>query len=393
MAKDKDMAAELQAAQVRLDLIRTAEKEVTEADARVAAATVKVENAKALLKHEEAAREDAVASLRAVVTGKPTQMDLPLEPTKAPGKAAKADKPAAESSADAWRGVSVHTLGLPEKLALKLIDADLPTVGAIAAWSAAGKRLTDIAGVGEANAQKIEDALIKFWAAHPEWCRPQSTILSVRCVSCDNHLQVSEEGVAQSGWTRFTRYLQKVEGFDAAAMCPACDPDKRKPAPKQLTHDATGVASAATPEPTATPEPPKEAPPTPPESVAPVEPDEPDAGGSGKLNAQLGEDPVGQLESAAAATPQAPPIATAAPQAEEYSGPEVVNADGKIVVPEPGIKYEVRHASRGALNGLIRKVVGEWIEVEVLDDMHPKARKGDVRNLRLGMLSFKRLEQ
>lgn len=45
--------------------------------------------------------------------------------------------------------------------------AGLATLGALADYTAADKRLTDIARIGKGKAQQIEDATANYWAGHP----------------------------------------------------------------------------------------------------------------------------------------------------------------------------------------------------------------------------------
>lgn len=63
-----------------------------------------------------------------------------------------------------WRDVPLSDLGLPEGMMQKLNEAEIETVGDVATFVNDGKRLTDIKGIGEANAEKLENALTEFWA-------------------------------------------------------------------------------------------------------------------------------------------------------------------------------------------------------------------------------------
>ena len=67
-----------------------------------------------------------------------------------------------------WRSVTLAELtkhGLSRPIAAKLEEAGLATLGAIADWSKSGKLFTDIAGIGNAGAEKIDDAMAAFWAS------------------------------------------------------------------------------------------------------------------------------------------------------------------------------------------------------------------------------------
>jgi uncharacterized coiled-coil protein SlyX len=70
---------------------------------------------------------------------------------------------------DAWRKATlaelgITTAGLVEKLALN----GLETMGAICDYTNSGKRLIDIKGIGKGAAQKVDDAIEKYWTAHPQ---------------------------------------------------------------------------------------------------------------------------------------------------------------------------------------------------------------------------------
>lgn len=71
---------------------------------------------------------------------------------------------------DAWRSVPLDSLDLP-RLALTVLEHEnIRTVGDLADWSAPppqgkGRRLVDIDGIGEATAEKIDEALERFWAS------------------------------------------------------------------------------------------------------------------------------------------------------------------------------------------------------------------------------------
>jgi len=87
------------------------------------------------------------------------------------------DADGAESPADAdakvalttddesWKTVSLHDLTMPGTTAQKLAEAEIRTVGDLSAWTESGKLLTDIKGVGEKAAEKIEAALDEFWGS------------------------------------------------------------------------------------------------------------------------------------------------------------------------------------------------------------------------------------
>lgn len=77
------------------------------------------------------------------------------------------EQPAAiQNVEDLWREVSIRVAleGPPVGVIVSMNEAGIFTMGDLADWTAAGKRLTDIPGVGEAKAQQIHDAEADFWA-------------------------------------------------------------------------------------------------------------------------------------------------------------------------------------------------------------------------------------
>jgi hypothetical protein len=76
-----------------------------------------------------------------------------------------------------WKSVLLTALvefGALEKVIAKIAEEnEIHTFGDYAAFTAQpGQRITDLAGVGEATAEKLQDAEMKFWAAHPEYTKP-----------------------------------------------------------------------------------------------------------------------------------------------------------------------------------------------------------------------------
>lgn len=66
---------------------------------------------------------------------------------------------------DAWKDAKLaDVLALPAAIHQSMADAQLRTMGQLAEFTVRN-RLTDIPGIGEVKASKIEDALEKFWAA------------------------------------------------------------------------------------------------------------------------------------------------------------------------------------------------------------------------------------
>jgi hypothetical protein len=73
--------------------------------------------------------------------------------------------PAPEVDDDAWRAESIRGLTLSVPLVGKILEAGIETVGALCDYRKDGRGFTDIKGVGDAAATKIEDALEAFFAA------------------------------------------------------------------------------------------------------------------------------------------------------------------------------------------------------------------------------------
>lgn len=68
-----------------------------------------------------------------------------------------------EKEDESWREVFIGSIGLPDAVAEKLIQADLNSIGKLSDWSNSGKMLTDIPGIGTQTAEKINDCLTAFW--------------------------------------------------------------------------------------------------------------------------------------------------------------------------------------------------------------------------------------
>ena len=79
---------------------------------------------------------------------------------------------------NAWKRMSVKVLKLKPVLQMKLVDAGLKTLERLSAHIASRgdewDRAPGILGVGEAGAEQIRVAYVIFWAAHPEFCRPET---------------------------------------------------------------------------------------------------------------------------------------------------------------------------------------------------------------------------
>lgn len=77
---------------------------------------------------------------------------------------------------DAWRAVPLSNTKIPSNIIAILEEANYRTIGDISNLTNSGLCLTDIKGIGQAKAQKIEDALTQYWADHPEFTSPTAKL-------------------------------------------------------------------------------------------------------------------------------------------------------------------------------------------------------------------------
>lgn len=78
---------------------------------------------------------------------------------------AKAKPPAYACDDEKWKAARLADI-VSAKEAKSLAAAGLTTVGGLASWTNDGGILTDIKGIGEKSAEKIEDALQDFWSQY-----------------------------------------------------------------------------------------------------------------------------------------------------------------------------------------------------------------------------------
>ena len=119
------------------------------------------------LKSAKADLEKAMDAVLKRIDDEDAEPSLPFDrPADAPGAAQEAAGDAIPPTDDSWMAVplSEALAGLPPGLLGKLEDAELKTMGDLAAWNKLHV-LTDIPGVGKEKAKKIEDALEEFWKA------------------------------------------------------------------------------------------------------------------------------------------------------------------------------------------------------------------------------------
>jgi len=133
-----------------------------------------VDRIKGELKEAKQLLDASLTELERLVDADPEKNPLPLFD---PPKAAAETKPRAVGTSDAWRETSIDDLDLAETAKEKLRSAGIDTVGALADWVAPNKagfcrRLTDLDGVGAATADKIDEALVAFWATRPAEAPP-----------------------------------------------------------------------------------------------------------------------------------------------------------------------------------------------------------------------------
>lgn len=131
--------------------------------------------AKASYKAAKADYEEAVEELDQITSDQCAELPLfprfggtappPTAPPAAdiPPKGPPPGRPGAKTDDEAWKNAWLSSLALPTGVVIRLGEAGLQTVGDLAAYTENGGNLTEIAGIGAAKAQEIEDALMRFW--------------------------------------------------------------------------------------------------------------------------------------------------------------------------------------------------------------------------------------
>lgn len=159
--------------------VEIAEAEVADADEAVADAETELAAAKKVLKEAESAKDAAVERMRKIVRENPEKNPLPLfakreEPAALPPAPATGPKPTSPSTdpADSWRADDVAVLDVASGVKEKLRAAGIDTIGALSDFVAPSKggyckRYSDIDGVGAATAEKIEEAMMRYWETRP----------------------------------------------------------------------------------------------------------------------------------------------------------------------------------------------------------------------------------
>ncbi len=81
--------------------------------------------------------------------------------------------------ADGWKKMPLSEItGIGSALAERIVDGSnsvikTATLGALAAFTTDHK-LTDLGGIGQGQAKKIEDALFEFWKRNPQFCQEKA---------------------------------------------------------------------------------------------------------------------------------------------------------------------------------------------------------------------------
>lgn len=153
--------------EAKLSAILDAQAAVRKANGQVYKYEASVEEAKGCLKAAEKRRDELVCELLDVIDGQ-GRLTFSGTATLAPGDVTAA--PAEE----AWRSVSIDQIGLPEKLASSLIEAEIKTIGALADYTKEHE-LTDLPGIGPAKAEKIQNAMEAYWKEHPQTEQTEQT--------------------------------------------------------------------------------------------------------------------------------------------------------------------------------------------------------------------------
>ena len=65
---------------------------------------------------------------------------------------------------DSWKEFPIADLDIPDGIVKILHNAEITTMGDLAGYSAAGKQLSDLKGLGAAKLTQIDDATEKFWS-------------------------------------------------------------------------------------------------------------------------------------------------------------------------------------------------------------------------------------
>jgi len=131
------------------DDIKVARLELQEREAELAQAAEAYKQARAAVAAAQAKLNSLIDDY---ISPEPSLFDQPDETKDDSG-----------SNPDWWRDVPIAELGLPQGIVQRLAEAAIETIGQLATHTESGQHLTDIPGIGQAKAEKIEDALQTFW--------------------------------------------------------------------------------------------------------------------------------------------------------------------------------------------------------------------------------------
>ena len=162
-ANDAAMVEKLE----ELEFLKRELADIQEAEREVAKRARNIETIKMDLKEAKEEYAGAVDSLRSLVRATKGDQNRPLLQAAKPKE--EEEKPATIED-ESWKQVKLDTLEIPPGT-LKLMEENpgfpILTIGDLTAWTAMGKQLSDIKGVGPGKATKIEDAMETYWAENP----------------------------------------------------------------------------------------------------------------------------------------------------------------------------------------------------------------------------------
>lgn len=179
-------------------------------ESAVALAECEVEDRKESLKAAKERLEEEVTALRRLIRQRDERLplfDQNLEESNAvQGDSVIVDvrhepHPDDTHDPDAWRAVEISALDLPDSLVEKLYESEISTIGDLADYQTRGNQLTDLKGIGQAKADKIADALEKFWANHPTFTQASEGEQSQQQAAANETADETTDETAQSDST------------------------------------------------------------------------------------------------------------------------------------------------------------------------------------------------
>ncbi len=140
---------------------------IREANAEARELEVEYLSDKESAKNSKKAWETSVSSLCKLIENPPRPLPL-FDKKPAPTENKKP-----KSAAEAWRETPVEEIFSPG--VCKIVHkSDIINLGGITDWTARDKQLVDLPGIGKKKAEDMENDLIKFWAAHPEYTQSEA---------------------------------------------------------------------------------------------------------------------------------------------------------------------------------------------------------------------------